>query len=50
MSVKKTIAGTIMKEFSFFLEAYRFCMTAGISSESISRRDWKTWTVKVPTK
>ena len=36
-----------MKEFGFYLEAYRFCVTAGIPTINISRRDWKTWIVKM---
>ena len=39
-----------MKEFGFCLEAYRFCMPAGIPTPNISRRDWKTWIVKVSRK
>lgn len=36
-----------MKEFGFFLEAWRFCLTANIPTSNISRRDWKTWIVNV---
>jgi hypothetical protein len=36
-----------MKEFGFYLDAYHFCKTAGIPITNISRRDFRTWMVKM---
>jgi hypothetical protein len=34
------------REFTFFLDAWNFCQSAGLDWEkSIKRKDWATWCV-----
>lgn len=34
-----------MREFFFYLDAWKFCFDNDLSMDSIQRKDWKTWTV-----
>ena len=36
-----------MKEFEFFLEAWRFCEMNNIPKENIIRKNWKIWIVEI---
>jgi hypothetical protein len=36
-----------MKEFEFYLDAYKFCLKYEIPKEFIMRKNWKTWTVEI---
>jgi len=37
-------------EFSFYLDAWRYCYQHNLSTSSIVRTDWKTWTVELSEK
>ena len=37
-----------MSEFFFYLDAWKYCRDFNIPIEAISRRDWKTWIVRIP--
>lgn len=34
-----------MKEFHFYLDAWKFCIENMIEFDRIQRKDWKTWAV-----
>jgi hypothetical protein len=35
----------MIKEFFFYLDAWKFCIENSLPIESIGRKDWKTWKV-----
>jgi hypothetical protein len=35
-----------LKEFSFYLEAWKYCMMRNYDLDRIKRLDWKTWIVE----
>jgi len=37
----------MMREFCFFLEAWKFCIENKIPTTTIQRKSWKVWTVAV---
>lgn len=37
----------IMREFQFYLDAWKFCVENKISLEKIIKRDFKTWIVNL---
>ena len=47
--VKKSKRKATTKEFAFYLDAWLYCTEFNIPMEYVSRRDWKTWVLKVPT-
>jgi hypothetical protein len=34
-----------MREFNFYLDAWKFCYLNNIPSENIKRKTWESWTV-----
>jgi len=36
-----------MREFSYFLEAWKFCIQNKIPTTTIQRKSWKSWTVNI---
>jgi hypothetical protein len=34
-----------MREFFFYLDAWKFCLDNDLSLNFIQRKDWKTWIV-----
>lgn len=38
------------KEFFFYLDAWQYCSQNNIALSSISRKDWKTWEIKTPSR
>ena len=34
-----------MREFHFYLDAWKYCFTNLVEYDRIQRRDWKTWIV-----
>lgn len=34
-----------MREFTFYLDAWKFCVDNMIEADRIHRKDWKTWAV-----
>lgn len=35
----------MMKEFYFYLDAWKYCVDNCVEHDRIQRRDWKTWIV-----
>jgi hypothetical protein len=35
-----------MAEFSFYLDAWKFCVDNSLPLKCITRRDWKVWQVE----